>query len=229
MTSAMAPAWSAKSNASIGTARGESHLFDAKPGGTAGFAELLPFYIDWAVLRPGRPAAACTQTLWNMKAKSTSAAREPKLLSAFPRAGRHAIAHGPAASDPHCTKRKLGLCCFCRKPHGRGRRLVPPRARVRRVRRGKAVSSASVSAITRRVMPSALGAILILPILRRQLMHASLPQPNLSWMCSTRSAGPAARCRRGPRQLAQAHMSTATASDQNLQPLDWQRLPLDGR
>jgi exodeoxyribonuclease V gamma subunit len=59
---------------------GQRILFDAKPGGTAGFAELLPFYIDWAALRL-TCGAGVRANFVEYAANSTSSTRTPELMA----------------------------------------------------------------------------------------------------------------------------------------------------
>ena len=63
-------------------ADGELHLFDAKPGGIAEFRELLPFYLDWAVLRLTLGQGVRADFV-EYAEKSTLRARRPELLDAI--------------------------------------------------------------------------------------------------------------------------------------------------
>jgi exodeoxyribonuclease V gamma subunit len=63
------------------TADGALHLFDAKPGGIAEFRELLPFYLDWAVLRLTLGQGVRADFV-EYAEKSTLRARRPGLLDA---------------------------------------------------------------------------------------------------------------------------------------------------
>ena len=63
-------------------ADGSLRLFDAKPGGSAEFRELLPFFIDWAALRLAMGASVSACFVENAQ-KSTGAASSPVLLESI--------------------------------------------------------------------------------------------------------------------------------------------------